>query len=95
MFKHIMTVEQLAEYLQLNPQTVYRKAQTGEIPSIRIGKILRFKKDIIDAWLKLSSLSWGEKERKKLYQWAEKFSESKKISEEDVLRVIKKHRAKG
>ena len=59
MFKHIMTVEQLAEYLQLNPQTVYRKAQTGEIPSIRIGKILRFKKDIIDAWLKLSSLSWG------------------------------------
>ena len=94
MFKEIMTVEQLAEYLQLNPQTIYRKAQAGEIPAIRIGKVLRFKKNIIDAWLKLSSLSWSEKDRSKLRQWAEQFAGSKNIEEDDVLKAIKKYREK-
>ena len=95
MAKEIMTVEQLATYLQLNPHTIYRKAQAGEIPAIRIGKVLRFKKNIIDAWLRLSSLSWSQKDRKKMRRRGEQFAKSENLSESDVLKAIKKYRSKG
>jgi excisionase family DNA binding protein len=42
---------QLAEYLNLKPVTIRRKAKKGEIPSIRIGNRLRFNKQQIDKWL--------------------------------------------
>ena len=51
MAHEIMTVKQLAEYLHLNYQTVYKKAQRGEIPSSKIGRGWRFQKSIIDRWL--------------------------------------------
>jgi len=51
MANEIMTVKQLAEYLHLNYQTVYKKVQRGEIPSSKIGRSWRFQKAIIDRWL--------------------------------------------
>ena len=48
----LFSTAQLAEYLNLNPVTVRRKAKSGEIPSIRIGNRLRFDKEQIDRWLK-------------------------------------------
>ena len=51
MADEIMTVKQLAEYLHLNYQTVYKKVQRGEIPSSKIGRGWRFQKAIIDRWL--------------------------------------------
>ncbi len=51
MADEIMTVKQLAEYLKLNYQTVYKKVQKGEIPGSRIGRGWRFQKNVIDRWL--------------------------------------------
>ena len=51
MANEIMTVKQLAEYLHLNFQTVYKKVQNGEIPGSKIGRGWRFQKSIIDRWL--------------------------------------------
>ena len=51
MADEIMTVKELAEYLKLNFQTVYRKAQNGEIPGSKIGRGWRFQKSVIDRWL--------------------------------------------
>ncbi len=51
MTDEIMTVKQLAKYLHLNYQTVYKKVQKGEIPSSKIGRSWRFQKSIIDRWL--------------------------------------------
>ncbi|MEA3369467.1 MAG: helix-turn-helix domain-containing protein [Candidatus Ratteibacteria bacterium] len=47
----LMTAKELAEYIQLNPLTVYRKVKTREIPCIRLGRSIRFRKEQIDAWL--------------------------------------------
>ncbi len=47
----LMTTKELAEYMQLNPLTVYRKVKEGEIPYIRLGRSIRFKKEQIDKWL--------------------------------------------
>lgn len=45
-----MTIEEVAKYLKLKPQTIYTWAQSGKIPAAKIGKEWRFRKDIIDTW---------------------------------------------
>ena len=46
----IMTLEEVAKYLRLKPQTIYTWAQARKIPAAKLGKEWRFKKSIIDAW---------------------------------------------
>jgi excisionase family DNA binding protein len=46
----IMTLEEIAEYLKLKPQTIYTWAQEKKIPAAKLGKEWRFKKSIIDEW---------------------------------------------
>ncbi len=50
-FEEIMTIEEVAEYLKLKPQTIYKWAQDGYIPAAKLGKEWRFKKSLIDSWL--------------------------------------------
>ncbi len=51
----LWSTKEVAEYLNVLPITVRRKAQRGEIPSIKIGHRLRFDKQQIDKWLQRSS----------------------------------------
>lgn len=45
-------VEQVAQYLQLTPETVRKMARTGELPAMKIGRRnWRFKKSLIDAYV--------------------------------------------
>ncbi len=57
MLGEILTVSEVAEYLRINPQTVYRKAKAGEIPAVRIGRAIRFRRSELDAWLKSQELA--------------------------------------
>lgn len=88
MIQEVMTAEQLAKYLQLDEQTVYRKARAGQIPAVHIGKTLRFKRDVIDGWLRISSLRWTAKKRRNLRTWAEEFAKEKGLKEEDLEKTI-------
>lgn len=46
----VMTLEEVAEYLKVKPQTIYTWAQEKRIPAAKLGKEWRFKKSIIDKW---------------------------------------------
>ncbi len=46
----IMTIEEVAAYLKLTPQTIYTWAQEKKIPAAKLGKEWRFKRSIVDAW---------------------------------------------
>ena len=46
----IMTIEEVASYLRVKPQTIYTWAQEGKIPAAKLGNQWRFKKSIIDRW---------------------------------------------
>jgi excisionase family DNA binding protein len=46
----ILTLEEVAAYLRLKPQTIYTWAQEKKIPAAKLGKEWRFKKSIIDEW---------------------------------------------
>ncbi len=50
MSDQIMTIEEVAKYLKLKPQTIYTWAQKGKIPAAKIGKEWRFRKDLVEAW---------------------------------------------
>lgn len=46
----IMTLEEVAEYLRLTPQTIYTWAQEKKIPAVKLGKEWRFRRSLIDKW---------------------------------------------
>jgi len=48
----IMTVHDVASYLRLSEAKVYRLAKEGCVPSFRLGKSWRFRRDLIDEWTK-------------------------------------------
>jgi len=47
----LMTVEELAKYLKIKPDTIYKKVRRGELPALKLGKLVRFPKDLIDQWV--------------------------------------------
>ncbi len=47
-----MTVRDVADYLQMSTETIYRLAQRGEIPASKVASQWRFKKDRIDEWMR-------------------------------------------
>jgi len=50
-YHEIMTVEEVAAYLRLKPQTIYKWAQEKRIPAAKLGKEWRFRKSVVDRWL--------------------------------------------
>ena len=49
--ERLMTVQELAAYLRCSVTTVRRIVSRGEIPHYRLGKMVRFRRREIDAWL--------------------------------------------
>ena len=47
----IMTIQEIASYLRIPRSTVYKLAQEGRIPSQKVGRHWRFRKETIDRWL--------------------------------------------
>ncbi len=48
----VMTAQEVAEYLGLAVETIYRKARAGEIPAMRIGRRWRFVREALEAWVR-------------------------------------------
>jgi excisionase family DNA binding protein len=47
----IMTTKELARYLKLHEITICKYAAQGRIPAIRIGRVWRFDREVIDKWI--------------------------------------------
>ncbi|HEB73965.1 MAG TPA: DNA-binding protein [Candidatus Desulfofervidus auxilii] len=61
--ERLMTIKELAEYLQLEEHTIYKMARKGEIPAYKVAGQWRFKKEMIEEWLEQKLVSNGEKGR--------------------------------
>ncbi len=47
----MLTIDELATYLKLKPQTIYKWAQTGKVPGAKFGKEWRFRLSTIERWI--------------------------------------------
>lgn len=49
-----------AQYLRIHPRTLVRMARRGEVPSIQIGRLWRFRRSDLDDWLtsKINSVNY-------------------------------------
>lgn len=52
----IMDVEALASYLKVKADWLYKQVQYKSIPHFKAGKLVRFRKSEIDAWIAQRSL---------------------------------------
>lgn len=56
-----MTVQDVAEYLNIDPKTVYRMVKRGDLPGFKVGGSWRFQKEDLDAWIAKQKAAATEK----------------------------------
>jgi excisionase family DNA binding protein len=47
----LLTITEVADRLNVKPSTLYAWVGTGQIPHLKLGRLLRFDRDEINAWL--------------------------------------------
>ena len=55
MQEQLLTLEQVAKYLNVDKFTVYRLISDRDLPAFKVGNQWRFKKKLIENWLKKNS----------------------------------------
>ncbi len=50
--RDFLTTKEVAEYLRVNPYTVYRLVAQRKLPAFKVGSQWRFKRTVLDNWLK-------------------------------------------
>lgn len=50
-----MTLDEIAEYLKVSKETIYKMAQKGQIPGSKIGNQWRFNRQVVDEFLNAHS----------------------------------------
>ena len=64
MDKNILTVKDVAKYLDICAMTVYRYAKQGKLPAFKIGSDWRFRRNSINRWIR-SKEKWHIKQKQK------------------------------
>lgn len=47
----VMTIDDLAAYLQVSKSSLYKLAQSGKVPGQKVGRHWRFHRATIDRWI--------------------------------------------
>ena len=58
----LWTVHEVSQYLRLKPETVRAMVRRRKIPAIKIGRVWRFKRELIAEWIQRASESVNDKE---------------------------------
>jgi excisionase family DNA binding protein len=54
--KRLLNVEETAQYLGLDVDTIYRKARLREVPSVKVGRSLRFDIEALNRFIELHTI---------------------------------------
>ena len=49
--RDVLTIEELSTYLRIPRSTLYKLVREGKVPSQKVGRHWRFRKESIDRWL--------------------------------------------
>lgn len=53
---HLLTVNELSRWLKVDESTIRKKVCYGKIPHIKIGRLVRFRRNEIEAWINEQSM---------------------------------------
>jgi len=84
--KKLLTISEVSNYLNIKQKTIYAKVEAGDIPCYRIGRLIRFNKDEIDAWISTKKIIKVNPEQK-----VKNILKSVRKSSVDVRKIIKKN----
>ena len=59
----LLSVKELAAYLQVDVSSIYLWSQRGQIPAMKVGKMWRYRRSEIDAWLESRRSQPTEREK--------------------------------
>ncbi|GAB4532363.1 MAG: hypothetical protein Kow0063_12810 [Anaerolineae bacterium] len=48
----MLTAKEMQDLLQVDRSTIYRMAEAGQLPAVKVGKQWRFPADLVESWLK-------------------------------------------
>ena len=66
MTDEILTLKQVAEYLQLAEKTAYRLAAEGKLPGLKVGGSWRFKREDLEDWIEQQKQNTNEDNKRAL-----------------------------
>ena len=81
--REIMTPEQVADYLQLSKDTVYRYIREGKLTASRLGRNYRVPRENVDLFLLATSTSQAAREAL-FYRWESVAERNKGIPFQEV-----------
>jgi len=65
MNESVLTIKQIAEYLNVTERTIYNLLQRGELPGFKVGVAWRFRKEDIDRWIQKNMKKQNPKVRQR------------------------------
>jgi len=68
MKQNLMTAAEVAEYLRVRPPSVYEWAKGGKIPCAKVGRLWRFHREEIEAWVRKGGLQNPTEKKKRRRQ---------------------------
>ncbi len=66
-----LTLVELSDYIKLSRPYLYKLAQQGQVPCVKVGRSWRFNRDEIDAWMRQPS----NPTKNKAFPWSDCFEE--------------------
>jgi len=58
-----LTLDQVADYLQMSKSSIYKIVQKGRIPAYKVGRQWRFKREEVDTWVEKGRLQKARNKR--------------------------------
>jgi excisionase family DNA binding protein len=59
--ERLLTVEEVANWLQVKPRTIYQWVHEGYIPVIKLGALVRFNQGSVTEWIRKREISGRHK----------------------------------
>lgn len=53
-----LSVEEITEYLGIKRDTAYKWIADNKLPAHKVGRLWKFKKDEVDAWIREGKMRW-------------------------------------
>ena len=61
----VLTIQELSDYLKISKSTLYKIVREGKVPSQKVGRHWRFRKEAIDRWLEETRAEKSDTKREK------------------------------